>query len=222
VELIIVDRASDNTIGRTLEKHSQASLQKQWVIPPDANAAFIASMEDMPEVYQRPHDPDVPLVCLDESPKQLITETRVPITATPGCPARHDYEYARTGTANLFMMLAPLEGWRHVKGTNRHTAVDCAQVLREISDTRCPAARKIVLVQDNFSAQKPASLYERFPPPRLAGWANGSSGTTRPGTAAGWIWLSPNSASCQASASIGVSRTSRPDRASRRPGGQRQ
>ena len=90
-------------------------MQKQWVIPPEANAAFVAGMEDVLEVYQRPHDPACPLVCLDETSKQLILETRVPIAAKPGQPARHDYEYERNGTANLFMMFAPLEGWREVK-----------------------------------------------------------------------------------------------------------
>ena len=94
-------------------------------------------MEDVLEVYQRPHDP-----CLDESLKQLIAETRVPIAAKPGRPARHDYEYERNGTANLFMMFAPLEGWRHVEVTDRHTAVDYAHILKDLSDTRFPAAKE--------------------------------------------------------------------------------
>jgi DDE superfamily endonuclease len=121
-------------------------------------------MEDILEVYQRPYDPQRPLVCLDETSKQLIAETRVPIAAKPGQPGRHDYEYRRNGTANLFMMFAPLEGWRHVKVTDRHTAVDYAQVLKELSDTHFPGAVKIVLVQDNLNTHKPASLYEAFPP----------------------------------------------------------
>jgi len=134
------------------------------VIPPDANAAFVAAMEDILEVYQRPYDRQRPLVCLDESSKQLVAETRVPIAAKPGQPGRHDYEYRRNGTANLFMMFAPLEGWRHVKVTDRHTAVDYAQVLKELSDTHFPGSAKIVLVQDNLNTHKPASLYEAFPP----------------------------------------------------------
>lgn len=120
-------------------------------------------MEDVLEVYRRPHDPDYPLVCVDESSKQLIKETRTPMRMKPGQPARHDYEYERNGTANLFMMFAPLEGWRHVKVTDRHAAVDYAQVLKELSDTRFPDAEKIVLVQDNLSTHTPASLYEAFP-----------------------------------------------------------
>ena len=121
-------------------------------------------MEDILEVYQRPYDPHRPLVCLDETSKQLIAETRVPIAAKPGQPGRYDYEYRRNGTANLFMMFAPLEGWRHVKVTDRHTAVDYAQVLKELSDTHFPGSAKIVLVQDNLNTHKPASLYEAFPP----------------------------------------------------------
>jgi uncharacterized small protein (DUF1192 family) len=121
-------------------------------------------MEDILDVYQRPYDPKRPLVCIDETSKQLIAETRVPIAAKPGQPARHDYEYRRNGTANLFMMFAPLEGWRRVKVTNRHTALDYAQVLKELSDTHFPGSEKIVLVQDNLNTHKPASLYEAFPP----------------------------------------------------------
>ena len=120
-------------------------------------------MEDVLEVYQRPHDAEYPVVCVDETSKQLIAETRVPIPAKPGQPARHDYEYERNGTANLFMMFAPLEGWRHVKCTDRHTAVDYARVLKDISDTHFPKAKKIVLVQDNLNTHKPASLYQAFP-----------------------------------------------------------
>lgn len=120
-------------------------------------------MEDVLEVYHRPHDPAYPVVCLDESSKQLIAETREPIPAKPGHAARHDYEYERNGTANLFMMFALLEGWREVKVTDQHTAVDYAQVLKELSDTHFPTAQKIVLVQDNLNTHKPASLYEAFP-----------------------------------------------------------
>ena len=122
-------------------------------------------MEDVLEVYHRPHDPTRPVVCLDETSKQLIKETRMPIPAKPGRPARHDYEYERNGTANLFMLFAPLEGWRHVEVTGRRAAVDYARVLKDLSDTHFRDASKIVLVQDNLSTHKPASLYEAFPAP---------------------------------------------------------
>ena len=120
-------------------------------------------MEDVLAVYTRPHDPERVLVCLDETSKQLIAETRVPIPAKPGQPKRYDYEYERNGTANLFMMFAPLEGWRHVEVTDRHTAVDFAHMVRDLSDTHFPTAKKIVLMEDNLSTHKPASLYEAFP-----------------------------------------------------------
>jgi hypothetical protein len=135
------------------------------VIAPEANAAFVAAMEDVLEVYQRPHDPERPLVCLDETSKQLVIETRQPISAKPGKPARHGHEYERNGVANLFMMFAPLEGWRHVKVTDRHAAVDYAHALRDISDAHFPDAAKIVLVQANLSTHTPASPYAAFPAP---------------------------------------------------------
>jgi hypothetical protein len=133
------------------------------VIAPEASAAFVANMEDVLEVYQRPHDPERPLVCLDETSKQMIKETRAPIPAAPGRKARHDYEYERNGVANLFMMFAPLEGWRHVKVTDRHAAIDYAHALKDLSDTHFPDAAKIVLVQDNLSTHTAASLYAAFP-----------------------------------------------------------
>ena len=134
------------------------------MIAPDANSAFVANMEDVLEVYQRPRDPERPVVCLDETSKQLIVETRTAVAAKPGRKARHDYEYERNGVANLFMLFAPLEGWRHVKVTDRHAAVDYAHVLKDLSDVHFAGAARIVLVQDNLSTHKPASLYEAFPP----------------------------------------------------------
>lgn len=133
------------------------------MIAPDASAAFVANMEDVLEVYQRPHDPRRPLVCLDETSKQMIIETRAPVRAAPGRKVRHDYEYERNGVANLFMLFAPLDGWRHVKVTDRHAAIDYAHVLRDLSDTHFPGAEKIVLVQDNLSTHTTASLYAAFP-----------------------------------------------------------
>ena len=134
------------------------------MIPPKANAAFVAAMEDVLDVYTRPHDPARPLVCLDETSKQLVGETRTPEPMRPGQPARHDYEYKRNGTANIFMLFAPLEGWRHVEVTERRTAIDYANILRDLSDIHFPKAEKIVLVQDNLTTHAPASLYEAFEP----------------------------------------------------------
>jgi hypothetical protein len=134
------------------------------VIPPKASAAFVAPMEDVLEVYTRPHNPARPLVCLDETSKQLVAETRAPKPMRPGLPARHDYEYTRNGVASLFMLFAPLEGWRHVEVTERRTAIDYAKILRDLSDIHFPSAEKIMLVQDNLNTHTPASLYEAFEP----------------------------------------------------------
>ena len=122
-------------------------------------------MEDVLAVYTRPRDSDYPLVCLDETSKQLIAETRVPVPMKPGRVARIDYEYARNGTANLLMLFAPLEGWRHVEVTDRHTAVDYARVLKDLADRHFPHAKTIVLVQDNLNIHSKASLYEAFAAP---------------------------------------------------------
>lgn len=134
------------------------------MIPPEKNADFVCAMEDVLEVYHRPYDPRRPQVCFDEASKQLIKETRTPIPAAPGRPVTTDYEYERNGTANLFMNFEPLAGKRHVKVTERRTALDYAQVVRELVDVHYPDAEKIVLVQDNLNTHKPASLYEAFPP----------------------------------------------------------
>jgi hypothetical protein len=120
-------------------------------------------MEDVLSVYTRPRDPDRPLVCLDETSKQLVAESRSPMAVRPGSPARVDYEYTRNGVANLFMMFAPLEGWRHVKVTDRRTAIDYAHVLRDLADVHFAQAKTIILIQDNLNTHAIASLYEAFP-----------------------------------------------------------
>jgi hypothetical protein len=134
------------------------------VIPPKANAGFVAAMEDVLEVYTRPYDLARPLICLDETSKQLTRETRTPIPARPGREARVDYEYERAGVASLFMLFAPLEGWRHVAVRERRAAIDYARILRDLADIHFPEADKITLVQDNLNTHSPASLYKAFPP----------------------------------------------------------
>jgi hypothetical protein len=123
-------------------------------------------MEDVLSVYTRPHDPDRPLVCLDETSKQLVAESRSPMAVRPGSPTRVDYQHTRNGVANLFMMFvmfAPLEGWRHVKVTDRRTAIDYAHVLRDLADVHFARAKTIILIQDNLNTHAAASLYEAFP-----------------------------------------------------------
>lgn len=121
-------------------------------------------MENVLAIYQRPHDPKRPLVCLDEAAKQLVSAARLPIPMTPGRVARHDYEYKRAGTANLFMAFAPLEGLRHVKVTSHRGKTDYTHFLAELADIHFADADKIVLVQDNLNTHSPASLYATFAP----------------------------------------------------------
>ena len=121
-------------------------------------------MEDVLDVYQRPYDPKRPLVCMDETSKQLVGETRAPVPAAPGQAARVDYEYMRRGTANVFLFCEPLVGQRRVKITERRTKVDWAVSVRELVDVVHAQAEKIVLVLDNLNTHAAASLYEAFPP----------------------------------------------------------
>jgi len=139
-------------------------LKDCWCIPPKSNADFVCAMEDILEVYQRDFAADEVLVCMDETSKQHIKETRTPTPTRPGVPARYDYEYERNGVSNLFMLCAPLEGWRHVKVTDRHTKVDWARLIKELVDDHYPGKRKIVLVMDNLNTHKTSSLYEAFAP----------------------------------------------------------
>jgi hypothetical protein len=121
-------------------------------------------MEDVLDVYKRPYNPKRPNVCLDETSKQLIGETRIPVLASPGQPARYDYEYKRNGVANLFMIFEPLVGKRHVKVTQRRTKIDWAYCVREMVDQIYPDAEQIVLVMDNLNTHNKSSLYEAFEP----------------------------------------------------------
>jgi hypothetical protein len=139
-------------------------LKQQWVIPPKANAPFVAAMEDVLEVYARPYDPARPVVCVDEGGKQLIGDVREPLPVRPGSAARQDSEYTRGGMANLFLAFEPLAGLRQVEVTARKTSVDFARFLRRISDEFYPTAHKVVLVCDNLSTHTPAALYEAFEP----------------------------------------------------------
>jgi hypothetical protein len=135
-----------------------------WCIPPEANAEFVCALENVLDVYQRAYDPDVPVVCMDETSKQLVAETRQPLPPLPGEPERYDYEYERHGTANIFMFTEPLGGWRHVSVTERHTKVDWALQVRELLNVRYPEAKKVTLVCDNLNTHNDASLYEAFEP----------------------------------------------------------
>ena len=121
-------------------------------------------MEDVLEVYKRPYDPAFPVVCLDETNRQLIEETRKAIPVGPGRPKRTDYEYRRKGVVNLFMMFEPLKAQRHVKLTEQRTRKDWAECIRDLVNVYYPEAEKVVLVEDNLNTHTVGSLYETFEP----------------------------------------------------------
>ena len=121
-------------------------------------------MEDTLEVYKRPYDSLHPVVCMDESSKQMIKEVREPIKAKPGNQERYDTEYERNGVSNLFMLFEPLNGWRHVSVTKQRTALDWAYQIRELVDVHYPGAKQITLVMDNLNTHTGASLYKAFKP----------------------------------------------------------
>lgn len=139
-------------------------LRKSWVIPPKQNAEFVARMEHILELYHLQYDSQIPLVCMDEQPVQLIKETRKPLATEPGKSARVDYEYERNGTANIFMFTEPLGGYRHVSIRKRKTGIDWAYEIKDLLEVHYPEAERIRLVCDNLNTHKTGSLYEAFPP----------------------------------------------------------
>jgi hypothetical protein len=137
--------------------------KQEWCIP-TVSPEFVWRMEDILALYAEPYDPQYPVVCVDESPYQLVGEVRQPLPMVPGQPTRFDYEYRREGTCNLFMLFQPLKGWRHVKVTDRRTAKDFAHCIQELVDVHFPKAAVISVVLDNLNTHTPAALYEAFPP----------------------------------------------------------
>jgi hypothetical protein len=121
-------------------------------------------MEDILTLNTQPEDPLHPLVCMDEVPKQLLSDVREPIPGKPGQPERFDYEYQRNGVANLFMFFEPFNGQRHVKVTDTRNRIDWAEAMRELSDVIHPEAEKIIVVLDNLNIHTPATFYLAFPP----------------------------------------------------------
>lgn len=139
-------------------------LRQQYVIPPEHNAAFVADMENVLEIYHLPYSPQRPVICMDEQPVQLVKETRLPLPAKPGQPKSVDYEYERNGTANIFLFTEPLAGWRKVVVTQRRTAVDWAIEIQRLLDHDYADNETVILVCDQLNIHKLASLYEAFPP----------------------------------------------------------
>lgn len=136
-----------------------------WCIPPEQDGAFVARMEQVLDVYTRPFDPLRPVVCMDEQPIQLHSETRTPLPMKPGQPARVDYEYTREGTCNVWMFVEPLGGWRDVRVTGHRTAIDWAHQIQALVDApRYADTERITLICDNLNTHDPGSLYQAFDP----------------------------------------------------------
>jgi hypothetical protein len=137
-----------------------------WVIPPEADAEFVASMEEVLEIYEKPYDPNYPVLCMDEQPVQLLKETRTPIPATAEHGKRVDYEYERAGTANIFMFTEPLAGWREVAVRETKTKIDWAVEMACLLEGRYANCAKVTLVSDNLNTHTKGAFYEAFEPER--------------------------------------------------------
>ena len=155
---------SSETIRRRLAENELKPWQKKMWCIPKVDVNFVAQMEDVLELYAEPPNKKFPVVCFDESPRQLIGESRVPVAPKPGRPARFDYEYVRNGTANVFMFVDAHRSWRHAKVTDRRACSDFAECMRDLVDTHYPAAERIRVVLDNLSTHTPTALYETFEP----------------------------------------------------------
>ena len=153
---------STETIRRRLAENQLKPWQKKMWCIPKVDAEFVARMEDVLDLYAEEPDEQRPVVCFDETPRQLIGEARVPVVAKPGKPARFDYEYVRNGTANVFMFVDVHRPWRHAKVTDRRTCRDFAECMRDLVDVHYPKAEQIRVVMDNLSTHSPAALYESF------------------------------------------------------------
>lgn len=165
VELGYVESISHETVRQVLKKNElKPWLQECWVIPPKENAEFVYHMEDVLDVYTRPYEPNYPVVCFDETSKQLVSEKKVPIPSQPGQPRRYDYEYERNGVCNLFMFSEPLKGWRHVEVTERRTKKDYSHQMKYLVDVCYPDAERVIVIHDNLNTHVPSALYETFEP----------------------------------------------------------
>jgi len=137
-----------------------------WVIPPEADAEFVANMEAVLETYEKPYDPSCPVLCMDEQPVQLVKETRQPIAGTKDHPRRVDYEYERAGTACIFMFTEPLSGWREAVARSHRTKADWAIEMANILEGRYAVCEKVILVSDNLNTHTKGAFYEVFEPAR--------------------------------------------------------
>ena len=163
-----------------------------WIIPPQDNSQFVASMEQVLDVYKRPYSKEFPLICMDESPKQLIKETRIAIPMKPGQEARQDFEYERCGVSNIFMASEPLKGKRYVKVTERKTKVDWAIFIRELADNHYKTAIKITLVMDNLNTLSQLLFMKPLNPRKLNVFGIDLNSYTLLNMGVGLTWLKSN------------------------------
>ena len=164
VRLTQHEALSSETVRRRLAENKLKPWQKKMWCIANVDTEFVARMEDVLDLYAEPRNDEYPVVCFDETPRQLIGEARVPVAATPGKPARQDYEYVRNGTANVFMFVDAHRPWRHAKVTDRRAAEDFAVCMRDLVDVHYSQAKRIRVVLDNVSTHSAASLYDSFPP----------------------------------------------------------
>ena len=222
VRLTEHESLSRETVRRRLaENELKPWREKMWCVP-KVDGEYVARMEDVLDLYAELPDPARPVICLDESPVQLIGEVREPIPAAPGQIERVDYEYRRCGTLNLFVVMDVHRPWRKVTVTEQRTAQDYAERLRELVDVDYPDAACIRVVQDNLSTHTPGALYQAFAAPEahriLERLEFHYTPNTRPSTRVGSTWSRSKSGCSRASAWTGASIIPRSSRARSPPG----
>lgn len=164
VEIGIIDDVSHTSIHRLLRTNKlKPHISSYWCIPKEASAEYVAAMEDILDTYQLPRDPDVPLVCMDEKPYQLLDDAREGYPMRPGSEQKIDSEYIRKGHCSIFMFVAPHEMWRRAEVNERRTKIDWAHQVKKLVDEDFPNAKKIILCLDNLNTHVISSLYEAFP-----------------------------------------------------------
>ena len=171
IELQIFETVSRDGPQDFKKTQLKPHLKKQWCIPKKQNSEFVARMEDILNVYRMDYDKEIPLVCMDEQPVQLLDDKILPIPIKPGSVRKEDYEYIRKGSASIFLFTEPLKGWRHVKASEQRTRKDWALQIQELLTVQYKDVKKIRLVMDNLNTHGISSLYETFDPETAFGLA---------------------------------------------------
>jgi hypothetical protein len=164
VALTRLESLSYEAVRLVLKNDLKPWQRQKWCIPTVIGARLVWRMENILDLYAEPYQPAFPVICFDEVPSQMVSETKLPLPMRNGKPGRYDYEYRREGTCNLFMFLQPLAGWRHIKISDQRTKQDFAWCMKDLVEIHFPAAERIRLVLDNFNTHSPAAFYEAFSP----------------------------------------------------------